>query len=237
MKITLSYTICSATPWNNDYNSVGSFGLRIRKDPAEIEEEKKFLAEQGISEKPKAYRFEYNSVYTIEGDTCYFLIGHWHKLKEELDAKGEEYEIEDKRDPELKPKPDYSKLQGVEFRPGQVEALASIVTHDCGLLCSTVSFGKSFLIRLLCMVYPTLNILVVCMSGEVVKELYRDLSKALPGEVGLLNMDNTDVQSKRVIVTTAKSMNKVKPEQVQLLLVDECYTIMALNKESELLEI
>lgn len=224
MKIVLSYTICCAYPWNHDYDEVGRFGLRIRKDPEEIKKEKEFLEEQGIDEKPKAYKYEYNSVYTIQDDKCYFLIGHWHKLKEALEENNEHYEIVDRRDTSLKPDPDYTKLAGVNFMPGQAEALASLVTQDCGLLCSTVGFGKSFLIKLLCMIYPTLNILVVCMSGEVVKELFRDLCNALPGEVGLLNMENTDVQGKRVIVTTAKSMVKVKPEQVQLLLVDECYS-------------
>ena len=236
MNITLSYTICSAFPWNHSYDSVGAFGLRSRKDPEELRAEKAFMKEQGKEGKPNPYKYERNSVYTVENNTCYFLIGHWYKLKEELDKRGEKYEIVDQRDKALKPAPDYTRLAGVQFRPGQIEALASITASDCGLLCSTVSFGKSFIIKLLCKVYPTLNILVVCMSGEVVKELYRDLCSELPGEVGLLNMTSTNVQGKRIIVTTAKSMNKVKPEQVQLLLVDECYVPkMALVKESELL--
>lgn len=225
MKITLSYTICSASPWSWKYNSVGEFTLREPKTEEELRQEKLEREKLEDDEKRpiKRFKFSKHSVFEIRGNTCYFLIGAWHKLKEELDKQGEEYEVEDKRDPKLKPEPNYDCLQNVEFRSGQVEAIAAIVTADCGLLCSSVGYGKSFVIRQLCKMYSTLNILVVCMSGEVVKELYRDIAKELPGEVGLLNMDNNDVNGKRIIVTTAKSMVKIKPEQVQLLLVDECH--------------
>ena len=225
LKITLSYTMCSCTPWNPIYDSVGEFTLKERKAPEDMKREKQFNKEHGINRKVNPYKFTKHSTFSIKGNTCYFLIGSWHLLKEAIEQEGDEYEIEDKRDKALMPEPDFSAIADVDFRPGQMEAIALMLSQDCGVLCSTVGFGKSFCLKQLCKLYPTLNILVVCPAGEVVRELYRDISKELPGQVGLLNMDSTDVSGKRIIVTTTKSMNKVKPEQVQLLLFDECHGV------------
>lgn len=225
LTVTLSYTMCSCSPWKEIYNPIGEFTLRERKTTEQVQAEKAFNKEKGINKKINPYTYERNSTFSIKGDTCYFLLGSWHKLKEAFEENGEEYEIVDKRDKSLMPEPDYSAIADVDFRPGQMEAIALMLSQDGGILCSTVGFGKSFCLKQLCKLYPTLNILVVCPAGEVVRELYRDINAELPGQVGLLNMDNSNVSGKRIIVTTTKSMNKVKPEQVQLLLFDECHGV------------
>ena len=84
--------------------------------------------------------------------------------------------------------------------------------------------------------YPTLNILVVCAAGEVVKELYRNINEALPGQVGLLNMSSNNIDGKRIIVTTSKSMVKINPERVQLVLVDEAHNYGANTSGNDLLK-
>lgn len=223
MKIVLSYTICTASPWNPRYNKVGEFTLRERKTAEEIRSERQFLKSYGKNTKPNPYKCTQESTFQIEGDTCYFLLGSWKALKEALDKEGEKYEIEEKFDPEVTPEPDFTKLQGDTFRPGQIETLALLTTEKCGVIASTVGYGKSFLIKEICRVYPTLNILVVCAAGEVVRELYRAINEVLPGEVGLLNMDSNNIDGKRIIVTTTKSMNKLNPEKVQLVLADEAH--------------
>lgn len=219
MKITLSYTICKAEPWDSRLDAVGNFTLRTPKTPEELRQEKLDHPER----KPKKFKFTTESCFYIQNDACYFLIGSWHRLREALEAQHIEYEIEDKRDLDLKPEPDYAVLNSIEFREGQREIVDSIIKEDCGLICSSVGAGKSFVITQICRVLPTLNILVVCNASEVIKELYRNLCALLPGQVGLLDMKHNDVNGKRVIVTTTKSMNKIKAEQVQLLLVDECH--------------
>lgn len=225
LTITLSYTMCSCHPWKTIYDSVGEFTLSERKTPEEIKAAREFNKQHNINKKVNPYKYTKQTTFSYKDDTCYFLIGSWHKLKEAFDENGEEYEIVDKRDPDLMPEPDYSAIADVDFRPGQMEAIALMLSQDGGILCSTVGFGKSFCLKQICKLYPTLNILVVCPAGEVVKELYRDINSELPGQVGLLNMDNTNVSGKRIIVTTTKSMNKVKPEQVQLILFDECHGV------------
>ena len=223
MQVVLSYTLCSCTPWQYRFNRVGEFTLRESRTKEEKQAIKAEQEKLGIKKPISPFKFSRESIFEIEGKTCYFLIGAWHIVKEALDKAGEQYEVIDKRDPKLKPPVDYSVLSSVELRPGQDVALASIISSDGGLVCSNVSFGKSFIIKLLCMLYPTLNILIVCNAGEVVRELYRAACEAAPGEAGLLDMKHNDVSGKRIIVTTTKSMTKVKREHVQLMLVDECH--------------
>ena len=236
MKIVLSYGICIATPWNPKYDAVGEFTIRERKTPEEIRKDKEFLKSVNSNKKVNPYKYTHESVFQVEGDTCYFLRGSWHVLKEVLDKEHEEYEVEESFDPEVMPEPDYEQLKGDTFRPGQVETLALLTTRRCGLICSTVGYGKSFLIKELCRVYPTLNILVVCAAGEVVRELYRSINEALPGQVGLLNMESANIEGKRIIVTTSKSMVKINPERVQLVLVDEAHNYGANASGNELLK-
>lgn len=223
MKITLSYGICTASPWNSKYDKVGEFTLRERKSPEEIRSEREFLKSMQSTKKPNPYKYTVESVFQVEDGTCYFLLGSWHKLKEALDKDHVDYEVDEQFDPDIMPEPDYAQLKGDTFRPGQLETIALLTTQRCGVICSTVGFGKSFLIKELCRIYPTLNILVVCSAGEVVRELYRAIKEVLPGQVGLLNMDSQEVSGKRIIVTTTKSMNKINPEQVQLVLADEAH--------------
>lgn len=225
MRVKLSYSICTATPWNSKFDAVGAFTMRERKTAEEMKQERElFKTLYGKSKKPNPYKTNKYSCFTVQGDTCYFLIGSWQRLKDELDKAHEPYTIEEAFDPAVMPEPDISALEGSELRSGQAETLALLTTARTGMICCGVGYGKSFCIKMLCMVYPTLNILIVCPSGEVVKELYKDISRALPGQVGILNMDSPDVNGKRIIVSTTKSMTKIKPEQVQLLLFDEAHS-------------
>lgn len=236
MHITLSYGICTASPWNKSLDKVGEFTLRERKSPEEIRKDKEFFKSIDSSKKVNPYKYTVESVFQVEGETCYFLLGSWHKLKEALDKDNIQYELEEQFDPAVMPEPDYSQLKDDNFRPGQVETLALLTTQKCGLICSTVGYGKSFLIKELCKIYPTLNILVVCAAGEVVKELYRSINEALPGQVGLLNMSSNNIDGKRIVVTTSKSMVKINPERVQLVLVDEAHNYGANASGNDLLK-
>lgn len=223
LTIKLSYTVCSCTPWPVSLRDTARFTMREPKTPEELRAEREAIKRAGGTGKPKPYKFTSHSCVETRNGSGYFLIGFWPHLKLELEKRNIPYSIDDQRDQTLRPDPDYSCLSGIQFRQGQAEALASIISSDGGLLCSNVSFGKSFLIKVLCQLYPTLNILVVCNAGEVVRELYRAISDVLPGQVGLLDMKHSEINGKRIIVTTTKSMTKVKPEQVQLMLVDECH--------------
>lgn len=234
MQITLSYGVCCAKPWNKKFDYVGKYYVRSRKTPEEIAKEREVNKSLGLKKKVENYKTERQSVFTVRGDTCYFMIGSWERLKAELDKLDEPYTVNNKFDPSVTPDPDFTALEGVELRDGQAETLALLTSEPCGMICSSVSFGKSFIIRQLCKIYPTLNILVVCSSVQVINELYKEINKDLPGQVGLLNATHDNINGKRIIVTTNKSMEKLHPERVQLTLVDECHS-MGANASGEAL--
>ena len=234
MVITFSYGLCAATPWNPKFDYVGKFSMRVRKDPEEITREREVNKSLGLKKKVEPYKTERHSIFTIRGNTCYFMIGSWERLKTELDKLGEAYTVKNLFDAQVCPEPNFSCLEDIELKDGQAETLALLTSEPCGMICSSVGFGKSFIIRQLCKIYPTLNILIVCSSVQVINELYKEINKDLPGQVGLLNATHDNIDGKRIIVTTNKSMEKLHPERVQLTLVDECHS-MGYNSSGEAL--
>ena len=151
MIVKLSYSICTATPWNSKFDSVGAFTMRERKTAEEMKQEREmFKTLYGKSKKPNPYKTNKYSCFTVQGDTCYFLIGSWQRLKDELKKAHEPYTVEEAFDPAVMPDPDISALEGSELRSGQAETLALLTTSRTGMICCGVGYGKSFCIKMLC---------------------------------------------------------------------------------------
>jgi superfamily II DNA or RNA helicase len=122
---------------------------------------------------------------------------------------------------------DMSAFDGFEFRAQQDVAMALIATSDCGIIETNTGWGKSMIVALVCKAYPTLNIVVATRSTQVVSTLYEYLCKTIPGEVGIVGCGQSRVAGKRVIVSTLKSLPNIAPDNVQLLVVDECHDVGA----------
>lgn len=88
-----------------------------------------------------------------------------------------------------------------------------VVTHN-----STV-IGK------ICRMYPQLNIVVATSSSQVMKTLYNNIIKQCPGEVGIICSGQDTSNGKRIVVSTLKSLAKVNPQKVHLLLIDQAHGI------------
>lgn len=228
MKVTLADPLVMVEGWTPDLDSIGDYGLRVRKTPEEMREERRIARDKygPRGHKISQVRVEHKTVLTFDKDRAgvvYFLPGLWPRVKRLLDAKGIAYEVEDKRRPEIRPELDVGAFDGVEFRPGQDIAIALIAKSDCGIIATSTAWGKSMVISLLCKAYPTLNIVVTTSSTQVVSTLYEYLCKTIPGQVGILGGGSNRVDGKRVIVSTLKSLPNIQPEKVQLVLVDECW--------------
>lgn len=228
MKIVLADTVITVYGWLNAMDQIGKYKLKIRKTPQEIREEREIRRQRYGSDAHKVNPMRYEERTVIakshtDPTIAYFLPGLWPRVKGYLDMQKIPYEIEDKRDPAIRPAPDYSKLAGATLRPGQDTAMALITSLDCGLINTSTAWGKSVLISFICKVYPTLNIVVTTGSTTVVSTLYEYLCKQLPGQVGYLYARGNTTHGKRVIVTTLKSLPNISPERVQLLLCDECH--------------
>lgn len=230
MKVTLAYSLIEVEDAPLWMDAVGRYKLKVRKTPDELKQERQLRKSMGRKTSPVPYRTEEHSV--MERDESdprklYFMPGLWPRIKTMLDERGEEYTIVDNRDPAKKPPIDYQALVGVDFRENQDVALAMIATADCGIINTSVGFGKSWLISVLCKCMSSLRIVVATGSVSVVQTNYEYIRKTIPGEVGILTGREDTTNGKRVVVTTLKSLAKIPAEKVDLLLVDECHEIGA----------
>lgn len=228
MKVTLSYalvTIDDAPLW---LDSIGRYKLRVRKTPQDVREEREWRKRTGRDSKVIPYRMEDRSVMErdeLNPSRLCFLPGLWPRVRQMLDSKHVEYEVDDQRDPSKKPPIDFQAIQDVEFREGQAEALALIATVDCGVIETTVGWGKSFLISVLCKAFPTLKILVCTSSLSVVSTLHEYLRQQIPREVGILGGGKADISGKRVVISTLRSLAKIPREWPDLVCCDECHDV------------
>lgn len=226
MRIILADTVITVHGWLNAMDKLGKYTLKSRKTPEELKEEKaKRRALYGDCSRVNPMRYEERTVISKNPNDptiAYFLPGLWPRVRAYLDQHKIQYEIEDKRNPDIRPEPDYEQLSDVSLRPGQDVALALIASLDCGIINTSTAWGKSAVISFVCKMFPTLNIVVTTGSTMVVSTLYDYLCKQLPGQVGYLYARGNTTHGKRVVVTTLKSLPNLAPEKVQLLLCDEC---------------
>lgn len=226
MRVTLADSIVQVDGWLPELDVIGEYKLKVRKTPAELRAERELLRQRGKTYKPSNIRLLPRTVIEHEEpDTAYFLPGLWPRVKGELDARGIRYELIDKRNMDIRPELDMSAFCGVEFRGNQAEAIATIANEDCGIIDSPTGSGKSFIVSMLCKAYPTLNIVITTSSAQVVATLYQYLCKQIPGEVGVKYANRDTTAGKRVVVVTLASLSNINPENVHLVLVDECHNV------------
>ena len=228
MIVTLSDPAVEIRGWLPAMDALGSYTMKRRRTPEEIEERKRLFPNA------RPARKLVSEVHTVlsrpdKDDPSRVLVmpGLWPRIRQWLDEHSFRYDLVDKRNMEIRPDPDYTRLKGTQFRPGQAETLAQIVSSDCGIVSANVGWGKSYLMAKLCKIYPTLNIVVTTNSKTLVDQLYKDIADENPGEVGILTGARDTGHGKRIIVATVQSLEKIPPAKVHLLLVDECHFVGA----------
>lgn len=241
LKVELADPAITLHGWLPAMDSIGSYSLRVRKTPEEMKAEKERLKKDfGGNPKVSPIRFERGTVIEHAEDdptTAYILPGLWPRVKGWMEDHGIEYEITaDYRDPELRPQIDFDAIKDVQFRETQDLALALVATADCGIIATTTSYGKSFLVGVICKAFPTLRILVCTSSTMVVSTLYEYLCKQVPGEVGIIKNGKDTSHNKRVVVSTLRSINKIPPEGPQLVICDECHDVGATKSGQDLMK-
>lgn len=239
MRITLADTAIMVQGWTRDLDHLGAYKLRVRKTPEEMKEEKALRQQMGQTGKIRDIKFIMKNIISIDKEDpsiAYFLPGLWPRVKDYLDTNGYQYEIDDKRNPDIRPPLDLTTLAGIEFRENQDVALALIANSDCGIIETATAWGKSFCISVICKCLPTLNILVCTSSSTVVATLYEYLCQQMPGQVGIICGSKNTSHGKRVVVSTLKSLNKVRADQVHLVLCDECHDVGDNNAGKDLMK-
>ena len=128
--------------------------------------------------------------------------------------------FEDLRESTL-PEPAYERLK--PLRGKQPEAMAAIITSDFGVIEAPTAFGKSFVIQMLCLLYPGINIIVCTPYTGLLRDLYAKLSEILtPNELGLVG-DGKKELGCRVTLTTDRSLIKCDLAKCRIFIYDEVH--------------
>lgn len=229
MRVVLTDDFLCVHGWRPSMDSLVTYDYKFRKTPEEIKQEKEELKQQGISSK-KVNRFNSKKMNLgvpslTDASIVSFLPGLWTRIKQYLERNNIEYELDDQRDPAIRPEPDYSVFKGETLRYGQADTFAAVALTDGGIILAPTGYGKSYSIKKICSMYPTLNILIVSKSAQVVGNLYDEIRKELPGQVGYVYAKGHTAAGKRVVITTAKSLEQIPTDKAQLILCDEVHDV------------
>lgn len=144
--------------------------------------------------------------------------GYLHYITSYLEARQMAYDYVDDRPSEL-PDPNIAAVRGIAWRPRQSEVVANIMAHEGGVVVCPTAFGKSFIIKQLCKIYPTAKIVITCSAADVCHGIYADLKEGIDN-VGFCGDGVHDPQ--RVTVAVSKSL-KYCDMNANIVLVDECF--------------
>lgn len=113
------------------------------------------------------------------------------------------------------------------LRYKQDKVIDAIINNDKGIILCNTGFGKSFILRTMCMVYPTAKIVICTAARNVVKQIYNNLVELVgKGEVGLLIGGTADAEnSKRITVATCASIQRADLGNCDFLFFDEVHNI------------
>jgi hypothetical protein len=121
--------------------------------------------------------------------------------------------------------PDYRNL--IQLRDTQDEALAAIISHDHGIIAAPTAYGKSYLIRQICLLYPDAPIIVVAPGISVARSHYTTLTGLLPrNDVGMVGGGKREY-NRRVTVSTKQSLMRAPIDACRILLYDEVHEAAA----------
>ena len=179
----------------------------------------------GIGSSKMRSTVEKKALYRIDttGKFGYFPAGMLESVIEFIKNKSD-YDIKykDYRSGNLMSlKPDTSKLP--PLRPGQKEAIDAVINHDHGMLVCGTGFGKSFIIKCLCSIYPTARFIIVAPGQNDVKNLYYRIKEDFPKETSLLCTGSKDSADNRIVISTTKSMIKADFHRCDFFIYDEAH--------------
>ena len=117
--------------------------------------------------------------------------------------------------------PDLTNLP--ELRPGQKEAIEAVINNDHGMLVCGTGFGKSFIVKCLCKIYPTARFIIVAPGQNDVKNLYYRIKEDFPKDTSLLCTGSKDSPDNRIVISTTKSMIKADFHNCDFFIYDEAH--------------
>lgn len=172
-------------------------------------------------------RYDKPAYWVDEDGSVLFLAGLYDEFEKAAKKNGVDVTLLDARDPNpMSMEPVMSNVTQ-ELRYKQANVIDKIVGSDKGIVKCSVGFGKSFIIKLLCMIYPKARIVVISKARLVVDQLYKDIAQTLgKNSVGkLCGGTPTTEESKRVIITTQNSAMRAPLGKCDFLFFDEVHNV------------
>jgi superfamily II DNA or RNA helicase len=146
-------------------------------------------------------------------DTCHGDLatpsGFLNRIVSFLAAEGVQYTLLDKtKKTRTQFEPDWKAIEEFELRPYQLDVLKAIAQNEHGVIDCPTAFGKTFIIALLCRMYPKATFTIVSKAVTVVRDtIYPRLVEAVGNCVGVVGGGKSET-GKRVTVVTAASLGK-----------------------------
>lgn len=152
--------------------------------------------------------------------------GFLPKILKALKDKKIDSEVEDLSPKPKKPEifePYWPNVEKFDFRPGQKEVLQAVAAAERGRIWWATGTGKSYLIPLICKLYPHLSIVVTTKHQAVLKDLYANLCAHLPS-VGIYH-SGKKVLGKRVMCYSSGCLHHADPAKTHMLIADEVHEL------------
>jgi superfamily II DNA or RNA helicase len=153
-------------------------------------------------------------------------FGFWSLIRDKLKAAGYKVKITDLSPPDPAIfTPCWKNIERFKLRDNQPEFVQKVLTHRCGRFDCPPGFGKSFMIGIICALFPKAKIDVVSRRVAVLRDrIYPELIRMV-GDVGIVG-GGKKVTNRRVMCYTVGSMEH-SPATADILIGDEVHELAA----------
>ena len=177
-----------------------------------------------LSGDAKDVQYENTQLFRLEQGSLLVPAGLTARVCRLLRQAGHEPYFVDYR-AQLLPEPCYENL-GV-LRSGQDEIIAALVGSDGGIIQAPTGTGKSWVIKQLARLYPTVRIIVCSYSRDIVKQIHAEMLELFPpAQVGLVGAGRSE-SDRRIVCAIDKSLDKCDLRACRIFVYDEAHRAAA----------
>lgn len=119
--------------------------------------------------------------------------------------------------------PCWDNIARFELRPGQMAVLQAVAESDRGRIWWPTGGGKSFLVPLICLLYPKLDIVVTTRHAAPLQDLYENLALHLPS-VGIYH-SLAKRTGRRVMCYSSGCLHYADAQNTDMVIADEVHEL------------
>lgn len=128
--------------------------------------------------------------------------------------------------------PDLEVLNNLALRPSQMECIESIIMNKGGLIRAATGFGKTFIIPILCKIFPRACVDIITRRQDVARTIVRECVQqhVFPA---LITGATRSRGTSRVNVCTIGSIHRL-PRTADIVVLDECHELVTAKSLQQL---